>query len=728
MADDLPDSGPATQHPILDLVDAAREIPAFPAFRTAEHDVPETLTFKQFWDLCQAVAQSLKALPGWEATGDFVGIYVDIDINWPVAIYSLWILGKSPAVFGTHWSRPVREAIVERLDVKFVLHGAVRPGVTPGIALVSVPTLRQQATVVPVPADRAYCAERLPTIEAVCHTSGTTGIPKSIFTTFSKLTVDMDLLHGRILKPFTVVLAPTFGTSMAMVSSMAKNRCTMWLAKPTDDISTKIARIAGMLRDGVSMVLSSSSYLRLLIAYAEAHREVWPSLDSYYLTGELVTPAMIEAAKGVFPHADIRCMFASTESASVGAISSMFIPASMPPPKQIVYRLLNPQCHLVLLDDDGNELPPEAKRGILCFAVPRDDPRVDGPEFLAVTPDSPKLASFNFLQDGRPRVCTSDAAEIVDERHFIIHGRAGRRLKQNMIFVDLDVLDEKIVLGMGEYFKDSFVTSTASGHVALLYALKPAHVGRISSKQVLDEIHKILAYNEFSGVTVHNAIELPDMIYNGSGKRDLKVLTKIATQAETEGHFIEYPVLPTEGAYLARKISSLASELLDIPRLNGRDFYFAGSGFDITSVARLSEGIESEYGTHIDSGLLLSSGMSPSRVAEIVGARPSVDAAPDSGIAVNTPGGPLYSPGASSPAADGYGYGHGKPAITPGDGEPAIAPVEGASLPATATSAETVNATSASNPSASSSSKRLSFFKRRPSAATQRHGIKCLIQ
>ncbi|KAI9204127.1 uncharacterized protein BJ171DRAFT_582503 [Polychytrium aggregatum] len=612
-------------HPSLDFVEAVQQIPDFPAIRTTENDTPEIMSFKQLWDLCWAVAKYLKDQPGWHQSGDNVGIYVDTDSNWPVAAYSLWLLGKVPVTFGPGWTRSVRETVCERLGINFVLHGAVHPGDITGVALVDLPSVRAAISVVPVPADRSLCPEHIPEVTAVCHTSGSTGVPKSVNISTTRAPRRMSLLNGNELKSCAIVASPSFGTSTAMVVAMTRNLSTIWLSKPTADSSTRTARVAEMLRNGAALTLSSPSYLRLLLSYAQAHGEVWSSVETYYIAGELITPALITAAKNVMPNAEFRCLYSSTECATLGAFNTMIIPSSAPAPESIVYHVDNPLCKLALLDEDGNELPADAKKGILCFAVSPDHRCRNTAEFKAVTADTSKLASFNFLQDGRPRVCTSDVAEIIDDRHFTVIGRTGRTLKINLYFADLDVLEEKILLGMNAFFKDSFVTSTSSTHIVLLYALKPEYVGQMTGKQVLDETFKVLAANEFSNVTIHNVIELPEMPYNDAGKKDRKTLNKVAAQAESEGRFVEYPLLDMESEPVAWKVSIVAAELLDAPRLSGRDFYFASCGFNLVQVDQLSEHIQSEFGVHFQPGLLLSNGMSPRQIAEAVAAeKPAV--------------------------------------------------------------------------------------------------------
>ncbi|KAI9206935.1 male sterility protein-domain-containing protein [Polychytrium aggregatum] len=302
-------------------------------------------------------------------------------------------------------------------------------------------------------------------------------------------------------------------------------------------------------------------------------------------------------------------------------MSACILPPSIPCPSQLVYKQPKPNVRCLLFDEEGNTVDQSvSKSGILVLAVDKDDPIKDHPNFTTANPND-KLASFGFLSDGSPRVCTMDWVEMTGESEFTIIGRFGQKVKVNGVYVDLNALEEMVNQDLSEHVADCIFIQTSELKIVMLYVPQKGSTFNAAPGEIVQMTENLFALKNVAKVPIRNCLELEAFPFNDSGKRDLKKLRHIAENIDSYGKSVQYPSLIIEDTPLSRtaaKISTLGSQILDNPALDGRNYYIGGVGFDSLSVVRLALAIKNEFDAEISPMILLSNGMTPTDVAQLV--------------------------------------------------------------------------------------------------------------
>ncbi|KAI9203800.1 male sterility protein-domain-containing protein [Polychytrium aggregatum] len=607
------------RHPLEALINLARDEPDCLAIYTHENSCTETFSYRQTWDRAYSIAQGLRTLPNWSEDDKVVALYCEPETHWVFYTYALWILGKQVIYFALNWPATVRNHLAQRLNIKYVLYGLSKPGRVHGSELIDARTFPLLETI-PEPS-LAVCAP-LNDFIGFLSTSGTTGIPKT-YPVAHKLGLSvrsaMDLPYIRQ----GVFQAPSFTAAMMTMLLTPNMKSSMWFPKPSPNIVEKAKGVVALLDDGMDFVKATPSFMRIVFKTAQSMREhvQWPEVKYVVLMAEMIPVPLVQLARDLCPNSIIHCGYGSSEAGIIQAFSMCTLHPTDPVPTKLVYVLRKPNVRCLLVDDQGDPVAPEpGSTGILCLAVPKEDPVRDHPNFVHSNPND-KLASFGFLEDGSPRVCTMDWVEMVGEKSFSVIGRVGRKVKVNGVYVDLQVLEDLLVSKMSGLISDCAIMQTLELKIVMLYVPKEGNGPRLLPRQILDMAETIFKFENISKVPINNCMELHEMPFNESGKRDLKKLKRIAERTDTYGLAVNYPPLLVEDSKesrIAAKVSRLGSEILEAEALDGRDYYIAGVGFDSLTVGRLALVLHREFDVDISPVVLLSHGMTPKNVAHII--------------------------------------------------------------------------------------------------------------
>ncbi|KAI9208776.1 male sterility protein-domain-containing protein [Polychytrium aggregatum] len=605
-------------HPLEAFVNLAAYEPTSLAIFTNESGSPETVTYLEAWERAYAIAQGLQALPDWSDDVSVVALHVEPEVHWVLFTYALWILGRKVINFALNWPASIRTIICHRLNIKFILYESSKPGPTPDVHMVSASSLPRLSTVPPPSLD--LCAP-LQEYVGYISTSGTTGIPR---------TFPAPHRMGNTLKPSWpgryisngVFQAPSFSVTMGWLLSSANVKGSLWFPRLTPNVVDKVKEAIALLNSGMQLLFQSPSFMNMTFRMAQSMDKSakWPAVKSIVMGGEMLPPVLVHQARELCPNALIRSIYGSSETGAVGIAAYFVLSPAEPVPTRLVYTLRIPNVRIALVDNAGQRLGPETKRGILCFAIERNDPKGDHPDFHTTGPQDP-LASFGYFADGTPRICTMDDAELVRESEFVIHGRSGRRVKVNGINVDLGALESLLLAEMRKEITHCNITQTADLKITMLYVLARSSSTKLTPSHILTKTEYIFALQNIPKIPIHNFLELTEIPLNGSGKTDLNRLQRLAEQASCHGLAMGFPPLELNSdteSKIAAKVSRLGSEIVGIDAYGGRNYYIAGIGFDSLTVVRLAIAIKEEFGVEISPMTLLSHGMTPQIVASII--------------------------------------------------------------------------------------------------------------
>ncbi|KAI9197044.1 male sterility protein-domain-containing protein [Polychytrium aggregatum] len=607
-------------HPLETVIQMAKDEPDALAILTNESDVLEKFSYLQLWNRSYSIAQALKALPDWDDPGhDTVALFCEPEAHWVIYSFALWILGKKMIAFGLNWPATARKSLCQRLNIKYVLYRLNKPGRIEGLQPIDAASLAFEG-VVPTPSTSA--CESFDEYIGYLSTSGTTGIPKTYqvshrFCQTSRPAVGVP--YGSI----AVFQAPSFSASMASLVLVFNTKGSVWFPKPTPNPMDKARSVIGLLDRGLDIVISPPSFVKMVfnVASTKDKTPCWDKTKRVNFASELIPISVVHRARKLCPNAIIRCSYGSSETSVINAVSSCIIQPSEETPSQLVYKLLKPGVRCLLFDEEGNTVDQRVScSGILVLAVDKDDPIKNHPNFANSDPND-KLASFGFLEDGSPRVCTMDWVEMKGDREFTVIGRFGQKIKVNGVYVDLNALEELANQHMGGVLADCALVQTSEKKIVMLYVPRKGSNPVLSPGEILQMTEDLFALKNVAKFPIHNCFELSEVPFNESGKRDLKKLKRIAERADHYGMSVSYPILDVNRTALSRiatKISRLGSQILDIEALDGRNYYIGGVGFDSLSVGRLALAIKDEFSVEISPLILLSNGMTPTDVAQLV--------------------------------------------------------------------------------------------------------------
>ncbi|KAI9208196.1 male sterility protein-domain-containing protein [Polychytrium aggregatum] len=607
-------------HPVECLINIARDEPDALCINTYESGESVRYSYRDVWKHAYSIAQALKALPGWNDDGhDAIGTFCEGEAHWVFFSLAVWMLGKKTLNFGLNWPSAVRKAICARHSVKYILHHYTKPGRTEGVTLVDGGTFPMLSE---VPAPSLELCEPLDDIVAIQCTSGTTGIPKSFkFAHTGMITGRASI--GMLKSSVGLMQPPSFVATLGPFFSSLNLGGSVWIPKPTFHAVEKAKNVAQILNDGVAYLYLTPSFMKLIISSAASFNPnvKWMETKRIVLGSEHIPMSVMHMTRERFPNADIQSGYGSSESAVIGAVSYVHISADSPIPEKLVYKLAKPGVRCLLFDEEGNIVDQNvSKSGILVFAVDPDHPVRNHPDFVNANPND-RLASFGFLSDGSPRVCTMDWVEMVSENEFTVVGRFDQKIKVNGVYVDLNHLEALVVQHLSHTIADCAFVQTSEKKIVMLYVLQARPTTRTEPSDIIRMTQDLLALVNVSKVPIHNCFQLDEIPMIENGKRDLKKIKWIAENNDLHQGSVVYPRLaPSEAPLfcIAAAISSLGSQLLGIPSLDGRNYSISGAGFDSLSVGRLALAIKEEYDVEISPMMLLSNGLTPLDVAQLV--------------------------------------------------------------------------------------------------------------
>ncbi|KAI9208148.1 male sterility protein-domain-containing protein [Polychytrium aggregatum] len=607
-------------HPVEAIIKTAQEEPNALAILTLENGVLERYTYLQLWQRAYSIAQGLKALPGWDDEDhEVVALYCEAESHWAFYSMAIWMLGKRVINLGLNWPSAVRKALSERLKMKFVLYHYVKPGRVAGLEAIDAGNLPQLAD---IPSPSISVCQPLDDYIAYMSTSGTTGVPKTY--PVSHRSIEPSRPNMAFFKGSTGIFqAPSFSIPLWCFVIAFNTRSSVWFAKPTPNPIEKSESVIGLMNEGLEFFFSPPSFVKMFfrVAVSKYRNISWTKTRKLSLGSELVPLSLVRQARELCPNALVQCAYGSSETGVIGALSTLVLKPTDPNPSKLVYSIKKPGVRCLLLDEEGNLLDRStSSHGILVFAVDKDDPIRDHPNFVNSDP-SDKLAPFGFLPDGSPRVCTMDWVEMAGEREFTVIGRFGQKIKVNGVYVDLNALEELANEHMSRIISDCTFVQTSEKKIVMLYVPRKGSEVYMTPAEILQMAQDVFALKNVAKFPIHNCFELHEVPFNDSGKRDLKKLRRIAENVGLYGKSVEYPPLDVDDSALSRiaiKISTLGSRILEAEALDGRNFYIAGVGFDSLSVGRLALAIKDEFDVEISPLILLSNGMTPLDVAQLV--------------------------------------------------------------------------------------------------------------
>ncbi|KAI9199368.1 male sterility protein-domain-containing protein [Polychytrium aggregatum] len=399
---------------------------------------------------------------------------------------------------------------------------------------------------------------------------------------------------------------------------------SLWTPQPTPNTVDKIKSIIRMLDDGVSYLYLTPSLMKMIISVAQNQNPdvKWTETRKIGLGSELVSPSIVQRARKILPNAELMSAYGSSEALLIGAAAMFFQPVNqILEAHKLVYKQAKPGVRCLLFDEEGNIVDQNvSKSGVLVYAVDPDHPIRNHPDFVNANPND-RLASFGFLSDGSPRVCTMDWVEMVSENEFTVVGRFDQKIKVNGVYVDLNHLEALVVQHLSHTIADCTFVQTSEKKIVMLYVLQARPTTRTEPSVVIRMTQDLLGLANVSKVPIHNCFQLDEIPMTEIGKRDLKKIKWIAENNDLHQESVVYPRLaPSEAPLfrIAAAISSLGSQLLGIPSLDGRNYSISGAGFDSLSVGRLALAIKEEYDVEISPMMLLSNGLTPLDVAQLV--------------------------------------------------------------------------------------------------------------
>ncbi|KAI9205446.1 male sterility protein-domain-containing protein [Polychytrium aggregatum] len=607
-------------HPVECLINIARDEPDALLINTYESGISERLSYLRVWKQAYSVAQALKALPGWnDDDHEVIGTFCEAEASWVIYSFAVWMLGKKTLNLALNFPAAVRKTLCERYFIKYILYHHSKPGRTIGVTLVDATTFPVLDN---IPSPSLEVCEPLDDYVTIQCTSGTTGIPKS-FQFAHNGAVTGRTSVGMLKSSVGLLQPPSFSTTFIVLLSALNLGGSVWIPKPTFHTTEQAKNVAQILDDGVAYVALSPSFMKLIISTAASWNPniKWMNTKKVLVGAELVPMSVIQMTRERFPNAEFQSAYGSSEAGVIGAYSFLRILTNSPIPEKLVYKLAKPGVRCLLFDEEGNIVDQNvSKSGILVFAVDPDHPVRNHPDFVNADPND-RLASFGFLSDGSPRVCTMDWVEMVSENEFTVVGRFDQKIKVNGVYVDLNHLEALVVQHLSHTIADCAFVQTSEKKIVMLYVLQARPTTRTEPSDIIRMTQDLLALVNVSKVPIHNCFQLDEIPMTEIGKRDLKKIKWIAENNDLHQGSVVYPRLAPSDAPLFRiaaAISSLGSQLLGIPSLDGRNYSISGAGFDSLSVGRLALAIKEEYDVEISPMMLLSNGLTPLDVAQLV--------------------------------------------------------------------------------------------------------------
>lgn len=378
--------------------------------------------------------------------------------------------------------------------------------------------------------------------------------------------------------------------------------------------------ILSALRRNVSLIwLPPSVLLGALATISGNETNIFPELKHLILGGEALAPSHLHSLHTSCPNATILNWFGATEA--TGCISATSIsPFTLSRgvlPSQISLDTIWGIEEVVLLDpEDRTKAVPkiEGSRGV--FAVISEGP--PRPVFEGASEEVCKETFGMF--EGKQILIYGDVAEYAqfedsEGMGVVVHGRIGRDIKINGVFVNLDFFDTFV--GERKLVQGRTFTILAQGLIVLFFESRNGEEKLEDEKleEYLDKINQALAH-ERASAKVAAVFEVETWPKVPSGKIDGKALEVLAKQLLEERSTGD--VIP-ESETTALEISNLAIKVLNLGEaFKGKDFRFSRVGIDSITAVSLVSGISQKFHVVLRPESVLGVRDSPRTLADLV--------------------------------------------------------------------------------------------------------------
>ncbi|KAJ3150429.1 hypothetical protein HDU89_003214 [Geranomyces variabilis] len=591
----------------------------------------QSCTYAQVWQQVEQIARGLaqKSPSQAAASGgrvvEVVGLHFASDPLVVPALHGIWAAGKTVAVLNLSWSTDVLRAIVHSLGIKRVICGT---GAELKSDVAGVQSINVHSLLVERAGNFLTCEEQqqlhddgaplwmqtMPEQALILHTSGSTGVPKSISVSavsilLSDPVVTLPLAAAPDRRAILIRGLPTFLSRVKRIIGFPYLKSPLLFHPEPSSPGDHLADYFDLLNDG----LADNVYFppSLLRVFSEAHPEdTWPHISFIGLTGEKVLPEAIKLARRHFPCATISACYCGTETYGCNAVCCVRPHETVP--DTVSYDPASPFGHhnvCVLIDPVSGDILPQKPgvRGVIHFS---------GPSLASGYIGSPVTAApiFVTLTDGRRAVNLNDLGEWAqDGKKIIVLGRADRRVKINGIFVDLDFIDAAL---MADPAVGNAVTLKTKSDRLITF-----HEGKLPN--AVPHLRRLLQEavgSDYDGhgkhVTVHAAAWVPNLPKNASGKTHLARLQELADNAD-DGSCVTAPEINAVQHPKARRISQLCAAILGVPALAGMDFHMLDVGMDSVRAMHASSVIKKETTLEIGALLFLKENATPMQLAAL---------------------------------------------------------------------------------------------------------------
>ncbi|EPX73708.1 uncharacterized protein SOCG_02926 [Schizosaccharomyces octosporus yFS286] len=536
-------------------------------------------------------------------SGVTVGIFMRQELDFVCSILALWATGHTCVIFNEDWDADVATVISERLHITSLVFSDLSekyhlPGVK-SLHLSAVPTDPNAPQI-----QTGY----EPEIAMINHSSGSTGIPKSIPFRISKYVPAADWgipELGHDLKT-AVIMAPTFAlTTLNWMTSLLDPEGSimfpsMHIRAPVP-VSSKTEQLAWnlhyALKYGCQRICLLPKLVLLMLQITVKENESFPACKKVMVAGEMIPPNLRENCQHALPNAEFSAAYGSTETGFSGFIADL-------KDSSLVYFPGKTIKECMLLDENMKPVPREVgNKGFVCTITDaQSEPYVGDDEGTQAANRETYLTVSN-----QPAVRFADLAtwEQKDGKWGIsIKGRLGRIVKRNGVFYDLNHLDK--IANSLDVFKDAF-SFLISNRFVLCYIPKEA---TLTSDEALNVLNKALK----STVWFSHCIPIKELMYNASGKVDLKGLQSFVQDRMSE----EDNKLPNLTDPLAIEISKISTRVLGNKSLEGKEVLFQAHGLDSIKAVQFSSLLKKELNCEMSVTVLLHPKCSPNSLTAAI--------------------------------------------------------------------------------------------------------------
>ncbi|WBW74769.1 phosphopantetheine binding [Schizosaccharomyces osmophilus] len=536
-------------------------------------------------------------------SGATVGVFMRQEMDLVCSILALWATGHTGVIFNEDWDSDIAAIISERLQVSFLVFSDLTEKYhLRGVKSLHLTTLQTDPN--------APCIQTgyEPEIALINHSSGSTGIPKSIPYRMEKYVPAADWGISSLdhhLKT-AIVMAPNFALTTlvwmtALLNPGGSIMCPSMLTRPPVPVSSKAEQLAWnlhyALKYGCERLCILPKLLLLMLQTTVKENESFPSCKKVLVAGEMIPPNLPESCQRALPNAKFGAAYGSTETGFSGFYAEL-------KDSNLTYIPGLTIKDLMLLNEDMKPIPREVgNKGFVCVITDAQSEPYVGEDEETQSANRETYITIN----NQPAIRFADLAtwEQKDGNWGIsVKGRLGRIVKRNGVFYDLNHLDK--IANSLDAFKEAF-SFLVNNRFVLCYIPKEA---TLTSDEALNVLNKALK----SSVWFSHCIPIKTLLFNASGKVDLKALQSYVQ----DRMFEEDSKLPSLTDHFAIEISKISARVLGNKSLEGKEVLFQAHGLDSIKAVQFSSLLKKELNCEISVTVLLHPECSPNSLAAAV--------------------------------------------------------------------------------------------------------------